>query len=91
MQFLHQAVLPYAWAQFPISQIAVMRFTFYGFQNTLENCLMEHMQQTQSSMHTHYQLQGDNINQHAKVSPSASADDPLQTQGTSEDEDPIDT
>ena len=58
VQSLRQAVHPYAWTQFLISQIAVMCFTFSGFQNTLENSLIQHIQQIQSSMHTHYQSHG---------------------------------
>ena len=37
--FLRNAVLPYSWAQFPISQISTARFTFYGFSTSLESCL----------------------------------------------------
>ena len=34
IQFLCLAVLPYVWAQSLISQIPVISFTFFGFQNT---------------------------------------------------------
>ena len=37
MQFMRQTVLLYAWAQFSISQIVVIKFTLYRFQNTLES------------------------------------------------------
>ena len=79
VQFLRQAVLPYAQAQLPLSQISVMRFTFYGFQNALEDCLTQHMQQTQSSMHTHYQSRENKSNDQAKVLLSASEDELLES------------
>ena len=68
-----------------------MRFTFYGFQNTLKNCLTQHMQQTPSSMHTHYQWLGSKSNEPAEVLLSASAGEPLGPQEVSEDEEPIET
>ena len=52
--FLRNAVLPYSWAQFPISQISTARFTFYGFSTSLESCLTQHQQQSRSSLHTRY-------------------------------------
>ena len=51
VQFLRQAVLPYAWVQSPISQKPIICFKIYGFQSTLENFLTQHMQQTKSSIH----------------------------------------
>ena len=68
-----------------------MRFTFYGFQNTLENCLTQHMRQTQSSMGTHHQSYGSENNEHSKVLLSASADEPLETHGDNEAEEPKET
>ena len=49
------------------------------------------MQQTQSSKHTHYQSHGSKSNEHAKVLLSASAGEPLETQGVSDDDEPIET
>ena len=49
------------------------------------------MQQTQSSMHTHYQSHGGKSNDHAKLLLYASADETLQPQEVNEDEEPIET